>query len=265
MAFKLANNLSAATFKELLKIIQIASQASKEDIKTASDYAEKYTSKKYELKKTYVCMAPKCNAVLFVGPDKLPTRKQDCGHEVNKSKGYCYVIHLPIEMQIRQMLESGALKEDDRIFDGTTRGDIQSGDAYREKVLPKSALKRFLSLQLNVDGARCFVASKFGFWPFMGLYNELLYSARRWNVVLMALWYGNKKPPKEPFLNTAIAELKQLGKRGVDYKGLTYIVKPVVLSTDSQARATFLDGTQCNGLCGCDFCLHPGIMNIIFI
>ena len=86
------------------------------------------------------------------------------------------------------------------------------------------------------------------------------YQSRRKNVILMAIWYGNKKPPREPFLNPSIAELKQLGKVGFEFEEVQFFVKPLVLTTDTMARSIFLFCTQCNGLCGCDFCLHPGII-----
>ena len=36
---------------------------------------------------------------------------------------------------------------------------------------------------------------EYSFWPFMGIVNETGYKTRRSNVILMAIWIGNKKPP----------------------------------------------------------------------
>ncbi|KAK4006359.1 hypothetical protein OUZ56_011513 [Daphnia magna] len=74
----------------------------------------------------------------------------------------------------------------------------------------------------------------------------------------MALWFGNKKPPRGPFLDTSIAELKHLGSSGIKFGELTVFLRPLVLTTDSMAWTVFLDGTICRGEFGCDFCLYAG-------
>lgn len=239
--------------------------ASNEEIKSAAEYVRKYDiDKKYDLKKQFVCMSDKCDQVLSTNKDNKPTKKQKCGHDFDPSKGSCFTITLPIEKQVRLCLENGSLRFPPKPYDGTTRGDIQTGDCYREKMETWSRTaannKRWITTQLNTDGARAWKSSKFGVWLLMGLLNEMPYQSRRKNVILMAIWYGNKKPPREPFLNTSIAELKYLGKVGFEFEGVQYFVKPLVLTTDTMARSIFLFCTQCSGLCGCDFCLHPGIV-----
>ncbi|KZS03114.1 Uncharacterized protein APZ42_034224 [Daphnia magna] len=90
--------------------------------------------------------------------------------------------------------------------------------------------------------------------------NELPYWLRRSNILLFAIWYGNKKPSSGPFLEASISELQQLGTKGVQFNQRTYLVKPLILTTDSMARRVFLNGSTFRGDCGCDFCLHPGEM-----
>ncbi len=141
------------------------------------------------------------------------------------------------------------------------RGDIHTGELYRKLVesINKSLYDVLLTYQLNCDGANCHKASKFSIWPFMALPNECSYQSRRSNILLLALYYGNKKPPRNPFLMASLLELKRLGTAGFVFNQKKYLVKPVILSTDSMARPIFTNCTQCNGLEGCNFCLHPGI------
>jgi hypothetical protein len=73
----------------------------------------------------------------------------------------------------------------------------------------------------------------------MAVLNEIPYTSRRRNVILMAIWYGNKKPPREPFLNSSIAELKHLGNVGFEFGGVQYFVKPVILTSDTMVRSFF--------------------------
>ncbi|KAK4024386.1 hypothetical protein OUZ56_009808 [Daphnia magna] len=159
-------------------------------------------------------MDKNCDAIFQTGKNGLPIRKQKYGHPYNNTRGPCYILILPIQQQFNYFLDSGGMKlrEETNRYDGATRGDVQSGDCYREKIDSDVTEECTFTLQLNVDGAQCFKKSKFGFWPFMGVINDIPYEARRTHMLLMSLWFGNKKPPGGPFLDTSIAELKQLGE-----------------------------------------------------
>jgi hypothetical protein len=260
LAYKLKYHLSNEAFKDHLKIIQIATKSTTAEIESAAKCCAKYDHLLMDVKKIFVCAKKNCDAILEIGKNGLPTQKQRCRHP-------CYILVLPIEKQLKFFLESGGIKlrkETTAGYDGTTLGDVQSGNSYREKVHGDGSEKKVIfTLQLNVDGAQCFKKSKFGFWPFMGVINEIAYGARRGNMILMSLWFGNKKPPRGPFLDTSIAELKHLGSSGMKFGELTVFLKPLVLTTDSMARTVFLDGTICRGEFGCDFCLHPGTHNLL--
>lgn len=92
----------------------------------------------------------------------------------------------------------------------------------------------------------------------MGIINEAGYKLRRSYVVLMALWYGNKKPPMGPFLDASIDELNRLQEHGFSVKGRQYKVRVLVITTDTVARPLVIGTTQFNGLHGCSFCLAEG-------
>lgn len=93
----------------------------------------------------------------------------------------------------------------------------------------------------------------------MGIINEAGYKLRRSYVVLMALWYGNKKPPMGPFLDASIDELNRLQTHGFSVKGKQYKVRVLVITTDTVARPLVIGTTQFNGLQGCSFCLAEGL------
>ena len=124
--------------------------ASNEEIKSAAEYVRKYDiDKKYDLKKEFVCMSDKCDHVLSTNKDNKPTKKQKCGHDFDPSKGSCFTTTLPIEKQVRLCLENGSFRFPPKPYDGTTRGDIQTGDCYREKMATWSSTARTLSQSFN--------------------------------------------------------------------------------------------------------------------
>ncbi|KZS00273.1 Uncharacterized protein APZ42_003496 [Daphnia magna] len=118
--------------------------------------------------------------------------------------------------------------------------------------------ERTVTLQANTDGAQKFKASQYAFWPFMGIINETGYKTRRSNIILFALWFGNKKPPRNVFLDPCVDVLKKLCSTGVECDKVTYIIRPVIVTVDTVARPILRNTMQLNGAYGCDFCLNPG-------
>ncbi|KZS19917.1 Uncharacterized protein APZ42_013528 [Daphnia magna] len=111
----------------------------------------------------------------------------------------------------------------------TKKGDVFTGDRYKQYVKDGLISEQTVTMQINTDGAQKFKSSKYSFWPFTGIINETGYKTRRSNVILMAIWFGNKKPPRNAFVDPCVVELEKL-----------------------------CTTVQFNGAYGCDFCLHPG-------
>jgi hypothetical protein len=142
--------------------------------------------------------------------------------------------------------------------DSNIRSDASSGQLYR-KLVEVGVINSFtITLQMNADGASCYKKNKFSFWPFMALINDLPYKLRRSYIILLALWFGNKKPPVGVFLDGVIEELNRLEREGFTFKGITYKIRVLIVTTDTVARPLLLNTTQFNGQHGCYFCLHPG-------
>lgn len=117
-------------------------------------------------------------------------------------------------------------------------------------------------MQLNVDGAQIFKSSKFSFMPCMGVINEAPYKVRRSNILLLALWFGNKKPSPPHFLEEIVKTLKHLSTNGILVDGIQWKLRLTVITVDTIARPMLRCTAQFNGHYGCDFCLNPGILLI---
>lgn len=225
-------------------------------------FLKRYDHLLQNIKRITICS--KCPALLKNGENGKPTEQQECGHEYNRYSGCCYTLLLPVENQIKFFLENHGTKPTDLPTDPDLIGDVNTGQEYKkikEKFDQKS--ERFLTLQLNMDGARFFKKSQYGFWPFMAILCEAGYKIRRSNVILFALWYGCMKPPGYAFLEPCTDVLHQLVLTGIVFRGIKYNILPIILTCDTIARPLFSNTSQFNGECGCIFCLHTGINYIL--
>jgi hypothetical protein len=169
---------------------------------------------------------------------------------------------MPIEKQLKYFIEHHGLKKED--WDPNFRGDIQSGGCYKKLCDLGKIDDLTITVTWNTDGAQAFNMSKNGFWPFMATINEAKYKLRRAYVVLLALWYGNKKPPIKAFLDWIIEEWTRLERDGIMINGTRYKVRVLIITTDTVARPVIRNTSQYNGEYGCDFCLHPGSLSATF-
>lgn len=107
-------------------------------------------------------------------------------------------------------------KQESLSDDPNTRSDVNSGGNYRKLREAGVTDEKTITIKINTDGAQTFKSSKFGIWPLMGIINEASYKTRRSCIILLALWYGNKKPPRETLLEHAIEELNKLQTHDVE-------------------------------------------------
>lgn len=56
-----------------------------------------------------------------------------------------------------------------------------------------------------------------------------------------------------------------MSSTGIDCNGETYFIKPVIVTVDSVTRPVLRNTLQFNGKYKCDFCLHPGMLAMLFI
>lgn len=93
----------------------------------------------------------------------------------------------------------------------------------------------------------------------MAVINEARYKIRRGFIVLLSLWFGNKKPPRKPFMEIPLLELKRLQLDGFTVNGKQYYVVVLIITTDTVARTIPWNVAQFNGKYGCNFCLMEGL------
>lgn len=137
--------------------------------------------------------------------------------------------------------------------------DVNSGERFKKYKKDGLIDEQTLTIQLNVDGAQLFKSSKFSFMPCMGVINEAPYKIRRSSIILLALWYGNRKPSSTNFLQEIVNKLDHLKEVGFEVDGVKWTVILTVITVDTIARPLLRSTTQFNGQFGCDFCLIPGI------
>ena len=263
IAFYLADGLTKKALGHHLKILHTATNGAHKKLSSVYHLMSKYNHLKSEIDIVYVCRSIKCEHILELGDDRYPKLVQTCGHKHLKNKSSDnMVIRMPITKQLEYFIEHHGLSDEDwnRTMqeDGQTLSDVNSGDAYRSLREQGKIDKDTVTLQLNADGAKYFKISKFGIWFFMAVINEVKYGVRRTFIILLSIWIGNKKPPRDVFMDGPIASLKKIEKDGFLVKGKQYKLKVLVITVDTIARSGMGNTTQCNGMCGCDFCLHPG-------
>jgi len=105
----LKNHLPKAVFDQFLRIVAVSTKIPLSQLRQSLKDVQKFDDATIELKKIYICMEAKCDAVLTVDIKGLPTRRQPCGHLYDKDKGSCYVFVLPIEQQLICLLKNGGL------------------------------------------------------------------------------------------------------------------------------------------------------------
>lgn len=259
-AFYLKNNLSQVGMGEFLDILNVSSGFDEDrELRTPFLFFFKYGILKNELTRIFPCTV--CSKKLTNGANGFPTENQPCGHKYfEETSDKCYTILLPIEDQVKFFVKHHGIKKNNIDVDQSNmKGDVYTGNRYNKYVEEKPINEHTITIQLNIDGAQKFKSSKYGFWPFMGIVNETSYKTRRSNVILLAIWFGNKKPPASVFLDPCVELLDKIFSIGIDCNGEKYLIKPVIVTVDSVARPVLRNTLQFNGKFGCDFCLHPGM------
>jgi len=118
-----------------------------------------------------------------------------------KSLKDCFILQMPVEKQLKLFVERHGVNCSAVDPDPNIRGDINTGAYFREMRASGLIDDKTITLQLNADGAPTHKMSSHSIWPLMDIINEARYQLRRSYVILIALWYGEKKPPTEPYLN----------------------------------------------------------------
>ncbi|XP_077263107.1 uncharacterized protein LOC143897974 [Temnothorax americanus] len=88
-----------------------------------------------------------------------------------------------------------------------------------------------IQFDINIDGLELYPSSRDAFWPILGcLVDEK-------EPFIIAVYYGEGKPPLEPFLRQFVDELSNLMINGIMFQGTTYRVQVRNFVLDAPARA----------------------------
>ena len=212
-----------------------------------------------------------CSCEVYLGSgDSCPDRCHHCGKafDSNESlKNGKFFMVMPLSSQLQHVMETDGLGEMllNRVHnkDGDHICDIQDGLMY-QKLVDDGLLSdnRNLSLLWNTDGVPIFKSSKFSIWPVLCSINEMPMKLRRENILLTALWFGDKKPDMNIYLKPFIDECNNLSSTGFKWNlnNRTVVSRVFCLActVDSVARPMLQKFIQFNGFYGCCFCKHTG-------
>lgn len=116
----------------------------------------------------------------------------------------------------------------------------------------------------NTDGVSPFKSSCLTVWPVIIAFSNLPRNIRmnKDNLVIVALWVGEFKPPMDVLFDPLLHLFKQLSNQGVTLYTSSgernFKFSPLLGIFDLVAKAPILNMNQFNGVNGCPTCLHPG-------
>ena len=91
-----------------------------------------------------------------------------------------------------------------------------------------------------------FKSSKHSFGALLGIINEAPYKIRRFCIVLLA------------FVEECVGELNRIAISGRVFEGITYTIRPIIITVYTIPRQILRNIMQFNGNFRCDFCFKPG-------
>lgn len=81
----------------------------------------------------------------------------------------------------------------------------------------------------------------------MAIINETQYKIRREFVILLSIWYGDKKPSAKTIMDQPLKELRKLEEDGIIVNGRKYRLVVLIATTDTVACPIPWNCGQFNG------------------
>jgi len=197
----------------------------------------------------------------------------ECGHSndiSNLAKSSFFVLY-PIAPQIELMFMDKKIRENlshpkELVQKNLSNGmkDLYDGQCYKSFVASLSeTMKHVMSLTVSTDGSPLFrLSSNFSIWPFFVQINELPPHIRMKNIMLAGLWFGNKKPHMDLFLEPLVEDIQKL-EAGFQilFNEEEIIMHAYVIAccVDSGARGAVQGLNTHSGYYSCNWCEIPGV------
>ncbi|XP_071855030.1 uncharacterized protein [Apostichopus japonicus] len=139
--------------------------------------------------------------------------------------------------------------------------DIFDGEIYKNLEEVHNFPNNF-TYTFNTDGMPVFKSASYSLWPIYIMINELPPSLRMKNLLLAGVWFGQKGPRMNIFLEKFVREARILADDGVEWENEGEIIRSkfygICCCADAPARAALQNRLQFNGYMGCGLCYHPG-------
>ena len=197
------------------------------------------------------------------------TSCQGCGHpfsKANATKNGDFFVYIPIHDQVKELLESGFIKENLVTCEREhgVMSDTVDGEFYHLSTgQPSDSLDK-LTLSWNFDGLPIYKSSGASLWPILLQVSELKPSVRKEQMLMCGLWFGSQKPLWATYSKPFIDELTELSTVGIkwhqhDQPGVRVTkVGSHAITCDAPARCMVQGISQFNGAFGCAWCLQEG-------
>lgn len=144
--------------------------------------------------------------------------------------------------------------------------DLYDGEVYQKLIssLDFNDGAKHLSTVTCVDATPMYKSSNCEIVPMQATLNEFPPLLRMKKTILLGLWFGSDKPNYNSFFKPVIRSLNKLSEEGatIDIGGVQTFVKihNIGCCVDSGVRGAIQGVHQHNGICGCNWCLHPGVL-----
>lgn len=263
MAFALSAKLSQQSIQQLLDLLAMILPSTKL-LLPKSKYLFNQFFDNREMEIHLYCR--KCTSLLGSNDVQCTVCDQTINRADLLNKG-SYFIHLPIENQLRVVLEKVTveceLSNAMPVTEQNVIKDITDGLLYRRLVSKPTTADNTITLTLNTDGVPIFKSSSFSIWPLLCTVNEINPVERKQNALLLGLWFGKCKPSFFSFMKPFIDDIARLELSGLVWtkqgKQITSLVKVAICTCDSVARAAIQNVKQFNSEYGCSWCYQQSV------
>ena len=143
--------------------------------------------------------------------------------------------------------------------------DMKDGRLHKQFVekLNLSNGEKYATYTFDSDGVKVFNRSEYQLWLVQLIVNEIPVDERLESPILLGVYFGDKKPDMNIFLEPIVNMMNKMSNIGititVEEENINIKLFGLVCCVDNPARAMMQGLTYYNGYFGCNWCEHPGV------